>query len=120
MRKLIPVLLCLAVLGAVPAAAADSAMCLRRVDVREWASPGPNTLIVQAETDRKVLLTLTQGCSGFGAYDGLSISGPTESRMSCISPGDTVHTTYAGERGRCRVVSVMPYSGKLPPRDSHM
>ncbi len=120
MRKLLLVLGAAAILGATPAFAADAATCIRRNDINEYASPGDRALIVQAADRRKVLLQLTSGCSGFGQYDQVAVSGPAESSMSCISPGDTVTTVYAGEAGTCRIVSVTPYAGKMPPRASHL
>jgi hypothetical protein len=120
MRKLFVILGAAAILGATPAAAADSATCVRRQDINEYASPGGNTVILQAADRHKVLLQLTSGCSGFGLYDQLSISGPGETSTSCVTAGDTVTTRYAGESGTCRIVSVRPYSGKMPPRTSHM
>ncbi len=109
-----------ALAGATPALAADSATCIRRNDVREWASPADKTLVVENSARHRILLTLTGGCSGFGLYDQLGIGGVLESKASCIAAGDTVTTVYAGERGVCRVVSVRPYGGPLPPRVSHL
>jgi hypothetical protein len=120
MRKLFVILGAAAILGATPAFAADGPTCIRRNDINEWASPGGRALVLQAADRRKVLLQLTSGCSGFGVYDQLAISGPNESGTSCVSAGDTVKTVYAGEAGFCRIVSVTPYIGKMPPRTSHL
>ena len=109
-----------AILGATPVFAADSATCIRRNDVQQFASPGDKTLVVENSARQRVLLTLSSGCSGFGLYDQVGIGGPAESHVSCIAAGDTVTTVYAGQRGICHVVSVTPYSGPLPPRVSHL
>jgi hypothetical protein len=120
MRKLFLAFCAAAILGATPAFAADSASCIRRNDVHEWASPAAGALVVENSARHRILLTLTSGCSGFGVYDQLAIGGVAESRASCIAAGDTVTTVYAGERGVCRVVSVAPFNGPLPPRVSHL
>ena len=120
MRKLFLAFCSAAILGATPGFAADSATCIRRNDIHEWASPAGGSLVVENSARHRILLTLTGGCSGFGLYDHLAIGGVLESRASCIAAGDTVTTVYAGERGVCRVVSVRPYSGPLPPRVSHL
>ncbi len=99
MRKLFLAFCGTAILGAVPAFAADSASCIRRNDIHEWASPAGGSLVVENSARHRVLLTLTSGCSGFGLYDQVGIGGALESKASCIAAGDTVSTVYAGERG---------------------
>lgn len=119
MRKLLLALGGLAILGAAPALA-DDQTCIRRNDIRDWASPASKALILETSAHRRVLLQLTSGCSGFGVYDQLAISGPLESSISCVAAGDTVSTSYAGEPGTCRIVSVTPYRGAMPRKSSHL
>lgn len=115
MRK-IPLALCgLVLLGTAPAAAADSATCIRRNDIRAWASPVRKQLVIENYAHHRVLLKMNGSCEGFGATDSFQITGPQESNASCIVAGDDVITHWAGEPGRCSIVSIVPYNGPFPP-----
>lgn len=119
MRKFLLALCGLVLLGAAPAAAADSATCIRRNDIRAWASPVRKQLVIENYAHRKVLLKMNGSCEGFGAYDSFQITGPQESNASCVVAGDDVFTNWAGEPGRCSIVSIEPYNGPMPQKGSH-
>ncbi len=119
MRKLLLTMCGLAILTGAPAFAADSPSCVRRYDVRDWSSPAPKTLLLESYSHRKIKLTLTGDCVGFGPYDSFQITGPLETAASCIVAGNIVHTHWAGEPGRCTIVSVTPYSGDMHPQGAH-
>ncbi|HEY0302446.1 MAG TPA: hypothetical protein VGC36_13970 [Rhizomicrobium sp.] len=118
MRKLFLAAAGLLVLGTLPAAAADSDICIRRNDIREWASPASKQLVLENYARRKVLLRMSGSCDGFGVYDTVQISGPLESSASCVSAGDTIRTLHAGAPGLCSVLSVAAYDGPMPPKRS--
>jgi hypothetical protein len=118
MRKLVFALL-LATSLPLPAIAADSPSCVRRNDIRDWASPARRTLILENYAHAKVMLKMEGSCLGFGPYDGFQISGPTETAASCVAAGDTVRTHWAGEPGICHILSVTPYSGEMHPAGAH-
>ncbi len=113
MRTLL-IALCGLTLLAGSAAAADSATCIRRNDIRGWSSPARKQLILENYAHRRVLLKMNGSCEGFGTYDSFRITGPLESNASCIVPGDDVFTDWAGEPGRCSILSVEPYDGPMP------
>ena len=108
-----------ALLAAPSAFAADSAGCIRRNDIRDWASPAARRLIVQNYAGAKVLLTLTGNCAGFGPYDSFQITGPLQTAASCIAEGDVVRTRFAGEPGVCTITSLTPYGGDMHPKGAH-
>jgi hypothetical protein len=113
MRKTILAILAAATLAPLPALAADSPSCVRRNDIRDWASPQRRTLILENYAHHKVILKMSGSCDGFGVYDSFQITGPLESNASCIVPGDIVRTHWAGEPGECAINSVDPYDGPL-------
>ncbi|MEI9992265.1 MAG: hypothetical protein WDM86_19785 [Rhizomicrobium sp.] len=119
MRKLLLAMCGAAILSGAPAIAADSPACVRRNDIRDWSNAGHKTLLLESYGHRKVRLTLTGNCAGFGPYDSFQIAGALESAASCIVEGDIVRTRWAGEPGVCTVVSVTPYSGELHPKGEH-
>lgn len=114
MRKLFFVLTGLAMLVATPALAADSDTCVRRNDIRSWVSPQKKQLILENYARHKVLLKMNGDCEGFGTYDSFTITGTVTGAASCVLPGDEIHTSWAGEPGRCGILSVEPYTGEMP------
>jgi len=118
MRKSLLTAIGLLVLGTTAVQAADSATCVRRDDIRAWASPAPKHLIVENYAHHKVLLTMTGNCQGFGVYDSFRISGPLDVAASCIVEGDNVYTHWAGEPGMCTITSVAPYTGSMHVKHS--
>ena len=118
MRKLVLAVLMAATLP-LPAIAADSPSCVRRNDIRDWASPARRTLILENYARHKVMLKMEGSCLGFGPYDSFRITGPLETSASCVMAGDAVHTNWAGEPGVCHILTVTPYSGELHPAGTH-
>ena len=117
MRKILLALCGLAFLG--PAAAMDSPTCIRRNDIRAWASPVRKHLVLENYAHHRVLLKMNGTCDGFGVYDSFRIAGPLESSASCIVVGDEVYTDWGGVPGVCSIVSIEPYNGPFPPPKEH-
>jgi hypothetical protein len=117
MRKLL-LAFCGLMLLATPAFALDSPTCIRRNDIRDWSSPVRKTLLLENYAHKRVLLTMNGTCSGFGPYDSFQITGTLQTAASCIEVGDTVLTRWAGEPGRCQIVTISPYSGDMHPKDA--
>jgi len=107
------ILLALAfVAGATPALAAPG-ICIRQDDISNWTSLTDKQIVLENYQHHKALLKLIGTCSGFKFTDALVIRSPGGTRLSCVSPGDTVVTRQSGFHGRCAVVSVEPYSGPM-------
>jgi hypothetical protein len=113
MRKALLALVTAATLVPQLAAAADSPICVRRNDIRDWASPARRTLILENYAHKRIILKMSGSCEGFGVYDSFQITGPLETNIDCIVPGDIVRTHWAGEPGECSITSVSPYDGPL-------
>ena len=119
MRKILLAICSLVLLGTASAAAADSATCIRRNDIRAWASPVRKQLVLENYARHRVLLKMNGTCDGFGVYDSFQITGLMQSNASCIVTGDDVLTNWGGVPGRCSIVSVEPYAGPFPPPKVH-
>jgi len=116
MRKLLLLAFCsLTALAATPASALDSPECVRRNDIRDWASPAQRVLILENYGHKKIKLKMNGTCLGFGPYDSFQITGPLEGAATCISKGDYVKTNWAGEPGLCTITDLEPYSGPTHP-----
>ena len=95
------------------ASAADSAICVRRNDIRAWASPARRTLILENYAHKRIILKMSGSCEGFGDYDSFQITAPLATNVDCIAVGDIVRTHWAGEPGECSITSISPYDGPL-------
>lgn len=120
MRKLLLSLCGVAVLAATPAFATDSPSCVRRNDVRHWASPERRVLLLESYSGSRIRLTMNGTCQGFGIYDSFQITGPLEGAATCISKGDYVRTNWAGEPGLCTITDLQPYDGPVRAPQPHL
>ena len=117
MRKTILAAAALAVLAATPALAVRPAVCIRQDDIRNWTSLDDKHLVLENYHHQKALLKLIGTCTGFKFAETLVIRSPGGTALSCVSPGDEVHSRQLGGfNGRCAVVSVDPYTAPPKPQ----
>jgi hypothetical protein len=114
-KRTLAFLLAAAVSAPQLALAADSSICIRRNDIRAWSSPARRQLVLENYAHKKVILKMSGSCEGFGTYDSFQITGPNESNIDCIVPGDVVRTNWAGEPGECSITTISPYDGPVHP-----